>query len=187
MAQPKTGRSHTRSSMYVASGLYVSGNARVVGSINTSAGLATGSVKQRSLGTGSNGVLYQAHMSLHPFSYSTSASFTANLRAYAVTGKTAPGLKFRAPQVAITVHAIALSFMTAPAGGNFRISLRSIPSAGAQVHKGYSEASGKIAMYFGGLSATIPANNAAGICINRAGGSASGTDLNVTVFYTRNE
>jgi len=36
------------------------------------------------------------------------------------------------------------------------------------------------------LSATIPANNAVGIAVNLAGKTVSGSNMNITVYYTRN-
>ena len=199
MAQPKTGNSHLRGSHFIGSGLYVSGVARVAGAVriggtlnetgnSTFAGsvnLPSGQVQQTDLATGASGILYSANLTLLG-----NATFTAATRnkIYAATGACAPGLKFMAPNVAITIRGLAFSFATAPShASGARFSIRSIPSGGAQVHKGYvTTADGKISVYKSGLSATIPARNAAGIAINLVGKTASGNNMNVTVYYTRN-
>ena len=188
MAQPKTGNSHTRGSQFIGSGLYVSGVSRMSGAVTilgtlTLSGvvnLPSGQVQQTDLATGSSGVLYSANMT----HWGTGASYSI----HAVSGQAAGGLKFMAPGAAITIRALAFSYQTAPShASGARYSIRSIPSAGAQVHKGYvTHGNLKASIYKSGLTATIPASNAVGICINLAGKTVSGANLNVAAYYTRN-
>jgi hypothetical protein len=209
MAQPKTGNSHLRGSQFIGSGLYVSGVARVAGAVNiggaltvtgalvapslslsshmTGIQIASGAIKQRHLGTGSLGPLYHVQLNYAPI-HGPSYTTKVNIRDIrSETGVCAPGLKFMAPGVAITIRGIAFSFQTAPASTGLRVGIRSIPSSGAQVHKAYvTTLAAKIAVYKSGLTATIPAQNACGFSINRAGTSASGSNLGLTVYYTLN-
>ncbi len=209
MAEPKTGNSHTRGSQFIGSGLYVSGVARVAGAVRvggslnvtgalnaasvvlsthmTGINLATGSIKARHLATGANSFLYSHNLQAAPFSYSTSASYTPNWKISALSGQTTPGMKFMPPSVAITVRALGFSLQTAGASASgMRFSIRSIPSSGSQVHKGYiTIGASKTAVYKSGLTATIPAQNAVGICCNLANKTtSSGTQVGVTVYYT---
>jgi len=201
MAQPKRGNSHLRGSQFIGSGLYVTGVGRIAGAVRIggtlnvtgnatfvgSVSLPSGQVQQTDLATGASGVLYSANMSLAPIHGVTYTSLALSYRVNAVTGYPGRGLKFMPPGVAITVRALGFTMQTGPAGTGLRVSIRSIPSSGAQVHKGYvTTVVTKFSIYKSGLTATIPAGNAVGIAINRVGTTESGQNLQITAYYTRN-
>lgn len=207
MAQPKTGNSHVRGSQFIGSGLYVTGVARIGGAVNvggaltvtgalTVAGaivlsgavsLPSGTVQNTDIATGANGLLYSQTLHFAPIHGASYTSLTLLNRISSLSGQCAAGLKFMPPGIAITVRGLGFSLQTAPGTTGLRVGIRSIPSSGAQVHKAYvTTLAAKISVYKGGLTATIPAGNAFGLSLNRAGTTVSGSNLNVTVYYTRN-
>jgi hypothetical protein len=164
--------------------LRVTGASTFVGAVS----LPSGTVQNTDIATGANGFLYSQNLTFHPGHGVTYTSLALTTKLAALSGQAGPGLKFMPPGIAITVRGLAFSFQTAPShASGARFSIRSIPSASTQVHKGYvTLASGKISAYKSGLSATIPANNAVGIAVNLAGKTVSGSNMNITVYYTRN-
>jgi hypothetical protein len=198
MAQPKTGNSHLRGSQFIGSGLYVTGVLRVGGQVNFAGALnVTGTlsignaisiatesafVKDAHLATGSLGVLHEQNL--------TYVTTGPSSKIHAITGQIARGMKFMAPGVGITIRGLAFSLQTGTShasGLRFSLAVKAGLS-GTQAHKGYVTVGQNVVnIYKSGLSATVPAGAAVGLVVNLAGKTgASGHNLNVTAYYTRN-
>jgi hypothetical protein len=189
MPGPVTQRSHTRSAVLIASGLYVSGGLTVAGSVvmsthMTGVQLATGSIKGRHLatapGVSGDGVIFSAMLGRPSVSTHSAAS-----------GTVVEGWTFVAHR-AITIRAIGIHFGTAPQGnGPFSIKVLSVPSSGSAVGKAVCSASvggtKKVLLMSNFSSApTIPARSAVALAVKAVGATVAGRGGKPTIHYTYN-
>lgn len=177
MAQPKSGISHTRGSLYLGSALNASGNARIVGTLRIDGGVVTGGIYARSLATGSNGPIFSAGLG-RPLGSTHSAASGTIIWSFA-------------PPRNIRVREISLAFpASGPQGGRFGIKMFTLSVQGTAVSKATASVSigtgAKSFLRFTSLTPTCNVGRAFGIAVLSVGGTVAGRGGRAMVHYTYN-